>query len=128
MALDYLFEEGILLLVGGVHHAFEEFQDTLAKALADPRFRPGMHLIVDLSASRETKAHPDIWDLAIHLGKLRKQLGSNIAIVLKHAGHCDLVRMLGMYAEQFGFGVYPCLTLEEAKRAVLQPYLSGVID
>jgi hypothetical protein len=50
--------------VAGEHHCFEEFQDTLAKAFANPRFRPGMHLIVDESASQETRTHPDIFGLS----------------------------------------------------------------
>jgi len=127
MPVTYTFDDPLVVVTGGGDAEIQDFLDCFDRAAGDPRFRPGMKLLVlDEGSAVDPGPHAEKFaaDLAtVLVGRYTPRM----AVVVQKPVHYGIGRMLMVHGERYGLRFHVFLDEEEARTWLLSddPPASG---
>jgi hypothetical protein len=96
-------------------YTFEESLEAIEGVVDDDRFAQGMHLLIDITDSEETRTSHQMEELAARIGAMKIQIGRRVALCVKQAHHYGLARMHSTFATRYGMEYQVFLDAQEAR-------------
>jgi hypothetical protein len=96
------------------HYTFEESLEAIEGVVDDERFAKGMHLLIDITDSEETRTSHQMEELAARIGAMRIHIGRRVGLCVKQAHHYGLARMHSTFAARYGMKYRVFVDREEA--------------
>jgi hypothetical protein len=115
MPIVSVIEPGLVHIKLTGKYTFEESLEAIERATEDEAFENGMCLLLDITASRETRTSYEMEELAGKIGSLRLVIGKRVALYVRQAHHYGLARMHSTFGKRFGMEYAVFVKLDEAK-------------